>query len=255
MKKIAILLAFVICFACALVACNDAADESSAGESVAESVAESNVESDTGSEAESDAESEVESEVESDTEDTSSEAEDVSEEDVVISGSNVAEGKEYTVTGCGTGYINESGQWPSVYNASLTDGLASEELNFGTTSTWFAFYNNSSNPELINAPDGLGAIVIDLGEAYDLSAIRVHLGNHYANGVNSPNYVNVYTSADGNEFTMVGELEIKDAEETDNAVLAYWSEINAGTNARYVKVEFSLRGVFAFLDEIEIYGE
>ena len=174
---------------------------------------------------------------------------------MVSADDNLALNADYTVTGCGTGYTNLTGQWPSKYDADITDGYASDELNFGTDSTWFAFYHNAgADASLINAPDGVGAVTVDLGDVYDISSIKVHFGNHYANGVNSPNYAHAYVSVDGEEFTKVGEFEIKDAEEAANAVLAYWSEVEADASARYIKLEVSLRGVFAFFDEIEVYG-
>ena len=169
---------------------------------------------------------------------------------------NVAKGKSYTISGCGTGYVNLEGEWPSDYDANLTDGLAEEELTFGTTKNWFGFYENGDNPHN-SAVEKVGTAIIDLGSKVSgINKFRVHFGNHYANGVNSPEYAKIFVSADGTTYTEAGSLEIKDATVEANAVLSYWSEITLDTavEARYVKLEVKLQGVFAFLNEIEVYA-
>ncbi|MBR2915450.1 MAG: discoidin domain-containing protein, partial [Clostridia bacterium] len=172
---------------------------------------------------------------------------------------NVALNKEYTITGCGMGYENLSGQWPSSYTAKLTDGAAHEELTFGETKNWFAFYYNDGAAEnLISAPGGTGAAVIDLGSVVNgVNKFRVHLGNHHANGVADPVSFSVYYSVDGVEYTKAGDFELKDSAVSENAVLAYWSEVTLDTavSARYVKFEVVLTGVFAFLNELEVYAD
>ena len=172
---------------------------------------------------------------------------------------NVALNKEYTITGCGMGYENLSGQWPSSYTAKLTDGVAHEELTFGETKNWFAFYYSSTAAEnFISAPGGTGAAVIDLGSVVNgVNKFRVHLGNHHANGVANPVSFSVYYSVDGVEYTKAGDFELKDSTVKENAVLAYWSEVTLDTavSARYVKFEVTLTGVFAFLNELEVYAD
>ena len=172
---------------------------------------------------------------------------------------NVALNKEYTITGCGMGYENLSGQWPSSYTAKLTDGAAHEELTFGETKNWFAFYYNDGAAEnLISAPGGTGAAVIDLGSVVNgVNKFRVHLGNHHDNGVADPVSFSVYYSVDGVEYTKAGDFELKDSAVPENAVLAYWSEVTLDTavSARYVKFEVVLTGVFAFLNELEVYAD
>ncbi len=174
---------------------------------------------------------------------------------------NVALNKEYTITGCGMGYENLTGQWPASYTANLTDGAAHEELTFGETKNWFAFYYNAgADASFISAPDGVGAAVIDLGSVVNgVNKFRAHLGNHYANGVVQPKSMSVYYSVDGVEYTKAGDFELKVTESKDdaNAVLAYWTEVtlNTAVSARYVKFEVTLNGVFAFLNELEVYAD
>lgn len=169
---------------------------------------------------------------------------------------NVAAGKSYTISGCGSGYVNLEGQWPSDYDANLTDGVAEEELTFGTTKNWFGFYENADNP-LNSAVDKVGTAIIDLGSKVSgINKFRVHFGNHYANGVNSPEYAKVLVSVDGTTYTEAGSFDIKDATVEENSVISYWSEVTLSTavEARYVKLEVKLQGVFAFLNEIEVYA-
>ncbi|MBQ3229740.1 MAG: discoidin domain-containing protein [Clostridia bacterium] len=273
MKKLSLILAFVLVFACTvLAACNDETDTSSTADSsavVESSVAESAA--DTSSEAEASSEADVSSEAESSEAESSEVVEDSSEAESsevvdessepeisnapVGDGANLVAGKTYTVTGCGTGYINESGQWPSKYDGNLTDGVANDELVFGLDNKWFGFYNNdSAAANLVNAPGGVGSVTFDLGKKTDISGVRVHLGNHHGNGVPSPKAVTVYISDNGSDFTEYGTLETKNSEDAANAVLAYWSEVGGSASAKFVKIEFQLNGVFAFLDEVEVIG-
>lgn len=171
----------------------------------------------------------------------------------------VSSGKTYTISGNGHGYINLEGQWPSQYDAELTDGVAHEELTFALTRNWFAFYYNkdAQYSDFINAPDGIGYVIIDLGEVTDnLTKFRAHLGNHHGNGVPTPDYVKVYTSVDGTAFTEVGQFDgLIDNKTEEGAVVSYWVELaSAGVSARYVKFEFDLGGVFAFVNELEVYA-
>lgn len=169
---------------------------------------------------------------------------------------NIAKGKSYTISGCGTGYVNLEGQWPSDYDANLTDGLAEEELTFGTTKNWFGFYENGENP-LNSAVEKVGTAIIDLGSKVSgINKFRVHFGNHYGNGVNSPEYAKVLVSVDGTNYTEAGNFEIKDATVEEFAAISYWSEVvlDTAVEARYVKLEVKLQGVFAFLNEIEVYA-
>ena len=173
----------------------------------------------------------------------------------------VSQGVNYTVSGAGHGYTDLEGQWPSKYDANLTDGLAAEELSFGVDSAWFGLYytdRDPSNPN-ITSPDRVGTITLDLGEVKEnLCKFRAHLGNHHDNGVPSPEYVKVSTSVDGTTFTEpVAFTGIRNSEEADNAVCVYWVELTtAPTDGQFVRFEFKHPegpGVFIFLDELEAY--
>ncbi|MBR4798688.1 MAG: hypothetical protein IK047_00345, partial [Clostridia bacterium] len=167
---------------------------------------------------------------------------------------NVALNKSYTVTGSGYGYENLEGQWPSSYRANLTDGVAESELTYGTTGNWFGFYYSASASEtLINAPEGVGAVTVDLGAATTgLVSVRAHLATPEINGIGTPKSVTVALSEDNETFADVGTLQgIAKNEE------GYWADLtfDKAYTAQYVRFTFDMnldQGVFAFLNELEV---
>ncbi len=157
----------------------------------------------------------------------------------VVEITNVAAGKEYTVSGAGD-YVES-------YVGNLTDGIANTELGDNKNAEWYALYHNGDRPN--NAPDKLGYIIIDLEDEYTLSAIKLNLINMTSWGVAVPEYINAYVSLDGNAFEEVGSFEI---DSTDG--VAYWTETAVDCKAKFVKIEIKLGGTFAFISEIEVYG-
>lgn len=257
MKKLSIVFLLLFALTCTMfAACSEKGGESSATESVNSVVSSQAESSEASSEAESseasseaessEASSEAESSEDENSEDESSEA----DTSAPASVSNIAKGKKYTITGCGTGFINNGGQWPSVYNANLTDGEAADELSYGVDSKWFAFYyKDDADTSLINAPNKKGSATIDLGKNADLTKVRVHLGNNEGSNIGAPKAITIYTSDNGSSFKKYGSIKIN---QNDGV---YWAEVSKSVSARYVKVEFELdKTVFAFLDEIEVIG-
>ena len=155
-------------------------------------------------------------------------------------GSNLAYLKDYTVSGSGVGYDS--------YVADLTDGKHYENVSYDDK--WFAFYYNSDAEEsVINAPNGVGTLVIDLEDVYTLTAVNIHLINISHASAVKPASINIFVSEDGSTFTPAGAMPLTDAEPN-----AYWSFTNVSGNARYVKLEFTLADYFCFVNEIEVYG-
>ncbi len=248
MKKLSLVLALVLVLTCGvLAACGGDEDASSVAESsvAAESKAESSAAAESSeavsSEAVSeDASSEAVSE-DASSEDASSEAETSTPEaeKPEISGDNLAKGKPYTVSGSGVGYQN--------YTANLTDGNASSAMSYDNN--WFAFYcNDGASAADLNAPNKVGYVIIDLGAATDVSAVRLNLINSSSAGVPAPKKVTVSLSSDGSSFGDAVSMPLDAVDGT-----AYWSEGAIEGNAQFVKVEFTLDGVFVFLNEIEVY--
>ncbi len=154
---------------------------------------------------------------------------------------NIALNADYVISGCGNGF----GQ----YTANLTDGVASAVLSYDNN--WFAFYyNKDAEANVVNAPNGIGSVTIDLGKYYELSKVKINMINHSGAGIYPPKSINVYVSVDGTEFTKASTPS--NVSQLDD--VAYWYETNVSGVARYVKVEFELADIYVFLNEIEVYG-
>lgn len=245
MKKLSFILALVLVLSCVLVACGDETEASSTPETESSAAAEESTEAATES---SDAAVEsTEESVEESTEDSTEESTEASEGGTIVEGGNVAAGRPYTISGCGT----PGGQ----YTANLTDGVAGEDTH-AYDATWFAFYANPMmDPAVLNAPEGKGYVIIDLGEKKDLSKVRIHCGNNAPSGVHSPAWfdVKVSDSADVDSFEYVAEVPVKDSNAAENADMAYWAEVDVNTSGRYVMISVQVNGTWCWINEIEIY--
>ena len=174
----------------------------------------------------------------------------------------VSKGKSYAISGSGTGYINLAGQWPSKYDANLTDGSianASADVKFGAESNQFAFYYSANaDASLINAPEGIGTATIDLGEVTEnIATYKAHVHTPGNNGIDCPDYIKVSVSSDNKTFTEIGEFTgLK-----DSTADPYWVSLTTekGVSARYVRFTFAFKAgtkaVFLFLDELEVYTD
>ncbi len=248
MKKLSLILALILVVSCVLVACSSEEDASSAPvteSSVAdtESAAESTGESTEGSvEASEDtAESTAEST------DESTPADESSTEDVPAGG-NVALNKSYTISG--------NGKPGAQYTANLTDGVAGEDTS-AYDDTWFAFYANPTmDPSQLNAAEGKGYVIIDLGETKNLSKIRIHCGNNMPSGVPSPAWFDCKVSDSDalDSFTYMCEIPRQDSQQSEYATCAYWTEADiSGFAGRYVQINVTVNGTWCWINEIEIY--
>ncbi len=258
MKKISLFLALIIILTCSVfAACGESTENESEISKAASEAFESSEKSDV-SEGEVSGITEESKTPEGPVEDSEEESQ-IPEPPIEITGENIAKGKTYTVSGTGTGYIEMESQWGAmIYNASLTDGIAHEELTFGDTNNWFGLYytTDAQYEEHINSPLGIGTIIIDLENEEVVKGVKIHLGNYADNAVVSPTAVTLALSADGESYASAGEFEIAETGEgSPNNLLVYWSELPVDSvNARYVKITFTLGGVFAFLNEIEVYA-
>ena len=160
---------------------------------------------------------------------------------VITKGENVALNKTYEISGCGE---------RTTYYAKLTDGAAKAEVSYNHDE-WFGFYCNGTDASIINAPDKLGYVIIDLGEAYDIYGVSVNFVDLAGDsGIYAPTAVNAYLSADGTTWGEAVALTIP-SDRTKGESYAVAGEVSG--NARYVKVDVALGGTFAFLNEIEVY--
>lgn len=151
---------------------------------------------------------------------------------------------------------NYTGAEPSSvanYSAKLTDGNAADKPSYDDN--WFAFYYNAdATPDKINAPEGVGTVVIDLEALCTVESIRVNTyQGDIGDGILPPKSMKVEISADGETYTQFGEEKTFTAEK--DSTLVDWVEFKAdAADARYVKLTVVLNSIWAFLNEIEVYG-
>ncbi len=145
------------------------------------------------------------------------------------------------------------GEGFGTYTADLTDGKAIDTLTWD--SQWFAFctevINESGDSNGGNSPKGIGSVVVDLGDVYDLGAFKVNAlygQNIESSGINSPAKISVYVSETAKgDFTYVGDLT------TSTKDGAAWATLEASAKGQFVKVEVTIDGLFAFINEIAVY--
>ena len=246
MKKLSLMLAFVLVFALVLVACGDETETSStpATESSVATTESSAAATEESSEAAVEESSEAAVEESSEPEEDTPNVE--PGDAITTEGTNVALNASYTISGTGVGH----GQ----YTANLTDGQANGAMAYDNS--WFAFYCNGTDNSILNAPDKQGYVIIDLGSEKNVNAIRINFANNTGAGICSPEKVTVSFSNDGTTFEKAGRmpLYIATAEDTTHDNKVYWSELEVEGTARYVKVDITLIGTFVFLNEIEVYA-
>ena len=155
---------------------------------------------------------------------------------------NLAFEKEYVVSGCGEPL--------APYSGKLTDGKAATGITYDDN--WFAFYNNGSDNSIISAPGGVGSVIINLENLYDITGVSVNaLDMEGASGILGPKGMKAYLSKDGKTWSEAVTLTIP----THEKGVAFAVEGAVSGEAQYVKIEVELNGVFAFINEIEVYGK
>ena len=155
---------------------------------------------------------------------------------------NLALDKDYTISGCGEPL--------APYSGKLTDGKAAAGITYDDN--WFAFYNNGSDNSIISAPGGVGSVIINLENLYDITGVSVNaLDMEGASGILGPKGMKAYLSKDGKTWSEAVTLTIP----THEKGVAFAVEGAVSGAAQYVKIEVELNGVFAFINEIEVYGK
>lgn len=151
----------------------------------------------------------------------------------------ISKGKSYEHTKC---YTTPGLGYTSVDGKELTDGKLPTD-DYGTE--WIALDYRLEAPM---------SAVIDLGKNYDdLGKFRVYLTAAAHSGIDRPAECSFYVSADGKEFTKVGEGKYED-ESAKNTWCTL--ELDGKVSGRYVKVSMGdnpVSGVFVFCGEFEVY--
>jgi hypothetical protein len=150
--------------------------------------------------------------------------------------------------------ISGVGERKDSYCAKLTDGIASDKLDYGKgdASTWFGFYYHTAYTD-VNAPNSLGTVTFDFEKLHTIDKVKVHTLFGNTSGIKSPQYISVETSEDGVTYTEAAKQTYSPSSGSD----IKWAEIalQKPVDARYVRVCVKLDGTFAFINEIEVYGE
>jgi len=175
-------------------------------------------------------------------------------------GANLALGRTYTLVGRQDDRNPDAGH-------DLTDGVIAPPDN-NVTKRWMA-------TNVIFAPDVSPVAVIDLGEAKEVAAVRVHAGQSAGLHVTYPDSVAVEASRDGRSWTPAGRTEwtqvfdppwdFEDWERADDPkyaglpaggrlVFGYRIVLQKPLRARYARVACACRkGWSVMLSEIGVY--
>lgn len=266
MKKVSLLLAVLLVLTCCLLAaCGGDEDTSSTETSSANVSADASSTEETSSESPS--ASEESSVAESSVEETPSEPEESSVSDETseeeppagydgdvtenTDGANLALNKTYT------GADASTHDGVKQYNAKLTDGAALESISY-SEGDWFAYYYNpDAAGDQVNAPNKVGSFVLDLEQVYAISSVKIntYLGNT-GDGILPPKSIKVEYSADGSSYSTLAEQSFPtaDPENKTEAIVEFLEfKGDAKVPAQYIRVTIELQGIFAFINEVEVY--
>ena len=245
MKKLSLMLAFVLVFALVLVACGDETETSSTP------ATESSVAATESSEAATESS-------EAATEESSEASTEESTEPPVAGTDNLAAGKSYTSTPLfraggeevGWGWDeNAPVAYPDEEDKSMTDGVIAAADTAYTDAIWAGWNHNTP----AYAEIGYSAITVDLGEVTDLAKAVIHLGSSgLGSGIGAGNMVvEVAVSTDGETFETVGAVVPED--DAASCAIETVIEFEAVASGQYVQFRM-IRGGWMFVSEVEVYG-
>jgi len=167
---------------------------------------------------------------------------------IAITGEVISKDCQYEVPG-GKGYVVKHDKWPANYTADLTDGIAVDKLVYN--SSWFSFNSEPDIDGEANRINGVGTVIIDLGEEKNVTGVRTNVYTGNEASISPVGSVVVWVSNDGKTFTNPVSLTVPEPN------MVGWAEGGfEATSARYVKVEYTAgaEGYHLFTNEIEVYG-
>ena len=239
MKKISLILALVLVFACALVAC-DNTEETNSTPADESSVVENNSE-------------EIEN-TESSTPEEESEA-----PAATIEGENVAAGKAYTTSllyrqrNVDPWDYDETADiaYPDTDNKELTDGVVAEAVTSGdylyNAAEWIGLHGRCPDYE---TNGGFAYVTVDLGAKTDIKGVKVYVGcGIIGGGIAAPTAVEIMVSDDGENWTSVTAAFPANPADTNVECVS----LPCTANGQYVQVRFTSGG-WIFVSEVEIFA-
>ena len=252
MKKLSLMLVFVLVLSLVLVACGDETETSSTPATESSVAATESTEESTEATEES-SEAAVEESSEAAVEE-SSEAVEESTEAPVAGDENIAAGKSYTHSvlfrqgGADVGWghdPNAPEAYPDEGECTLTDGVIPADDALYSAVEWVGF--NSNDPDYL----GYHFITVDLGAKTDLAKFVFKYGTvGLGQGISAPMTIEIYVSDDGQNW---GDAVAGDVPDNDETVVNGVCELEAGASAQYVQFRFTSGG-WAFISEVEVYG-
>ena len=246
MKKIAFILALVMVFAVALVACDETPAESTPA---TESTPGENESTPVENESTPDEES-----VPAESTPDESVPEEESEVPAAEVGELVSVGKTYTTSDL---FRQSSETWgwdenypvayPDEDGVSLTDGVKDPGDSDYKNVVWAGF-NGNGTPDYV--ANGYSWVIIDLGAVTEISKISVYTGSEaLGSGIASNNMtVEFLVSDDGENWTSLGTVATVD----DASVNFVETTIGTTASGQYVKVQLTRTG-WMFVSEVEVY--
>ncbi len=160
-----------------------------------------------------------------------------------VSGDNLAMGA--SVKG-----VSINGSNPA-YCADLTDGKAAGVISYDNN--WFGLYYQDGKDDLNNVKDGEAKIVVDLGELKSIGVIRANFFLGCTSGIQAPDTVKIEVSEDGKKYVSLGKQDIAAGEDGSGTVGWIGYSLAENINAQYIRLTVKVRGVWTFLNEIEVY--
>ncbi len=139
--------------------------------------------------------------------------------------------------------------YPDEDGKSLTDGVITVESALYSDAAWAGFHAKAPDYE----ENGYSWITVDLGEAKDISNLKLHVAtsvnaDNAGAGIAAPATVEFLVSTDGENFESLGVVEpANEGSEVEVVALA------AEANAQYVQVRMTSAG-WMFVSEVEVEG-
>ncbi len=130
------------------------------------------------------------------------------------------------------------------YNTSLTDGVICASMS-SAKGDWYAVHKS-------NSTDNVGVIDLEFEEPIEIANARIHFAWEGSWGITAPKAVKIEVSTDGDSYT---EVASETYSITSTSAVTWFYYTFEKTEAKYVRISVTKNGTFAFLNEIELYGE
>ncbi len=135
------------------------------------------------------------------------------------------------------------------YTAKLTDGQYSQVGPFdegGSTANWFGFFTNAEASDQ-NCTSGLGHVMVNLGSAKTIGCVKAYVSGTEGT---APGAIKVFAGNSEYSLTEIGTMTLPTS--------GYgWAVLNipATVSAQYVRLDVTVDGYWALLNEVQMFAE